>query len=97
MTTVLLLPRLLDLGNQDLHDGRVSKSAQVTQLIFLLVDDLPQDSPHDLATPRLGQIRNDVNLLGSGEGTDDLANLKDKFLRKIRVSFKIKVTGINRE
>ena len=71
----LLLPRLLDLGNQELHDSRLGKSAQVTQLILLLVDNLPQDSPHDLATPRLGQIRDDVDLLGGGEGTNDLADL----------------------
>jgi hypothetical protein len=44
-------------------------------LILLLVDNLPQDSPHDLATPRLGQIRDDVDLLGGGEGTNDLADL----------------------
>ena len=92
--TTVLLPRLLDLGNQELHDSRLGKSAQVTQLILLLIDNLPQDSPHDLATARLGQIRDDVDLLGDGKGTDDLADLEDKLLREIGLSVNIKVPGI---
>lgn len=52
----------------------------VTQLVFLAREDLPQNTPHDLAGPGLGQVRNDVHRLGRGEGADALPHLHDELL-----------------
>ena len=67
-----------DLGNQMLHNARVCKRAQVTELIRLAGDELPQDTTHDLARARLRQVADEVDFLRCCEGADDLADLEDE-------------------
>ena len=49
------------------------------------------DTVHDLTRSGLGKIRNDDDLLRSGEWSNDLPDLKDEFLSK--GSFIIGVVG----
>ncbi len=69
-----------NLGLDDIDDSWLSERRQVTELVTLARDDLAHDTTHDLARASLGQIRDDVDLLGCGEGTDDLADLLNKRL-----------------
>ena len=55
--------------------GNKTHRRNIPQLILLPSQDLPQDPPHDLATPRLGQVRNNKDRFRRGEGTDALAHL----------------------
>ena len=71
-----------DLGNQMIDDAWVCECAQVTELIRLAGDELPQDTAHDLARARLRQVPNEVDFLRCCEGTDDLADLEDELLHE---------------
>lgn len=42
-----------------------------------------------LARACLGEIADDVDLLGGGEGPDDLANLKNEFLNESRLVVRV--------
>ena len=64
----------------DIHDSRLSDRRQVTKLIALACNDLAHDATHDLARTSLRHIRDDVDLLGGSEGTDDLSDLQRELL-----------------
>ncbi len=51
-------------------------------MIALACDDLTHDATHDLARAGLGQVGDNVDLLGRRKGTDDLADLEDELLDK---------------
>lgn len=80
-----LLPSFFDLGDELLDYSRFGEGAQVAQLVLLLVDNLSQYSPHNLTAASLGEVTDDVNLLGSSKGADDFADLKDEFLGELRL------------
>jgi len=63
-----------------IHDAWVRERTQVTKLISLAGDELPQDTAHDLARARLRQVPDKVDLLRCREGADDLADLEDELL-----------------
>lgn len=73
-----------DLGLDDFDDGRVFHGAEVTKLITLTGNDLPHDTTHDLSGASLGQIADEVDLLGSSEGTNDFADLQSELLEETR-------------
>ena len=52
---------------------------RVTKLVFLAGKNLSQDAAHNLATPGLGQIRDDEDGLGRSKGANALSNLEDEF------------------
>jgi len=85
------LPALGDLGLDLIHHSRLGEGAQIAELIALTRDDLAHNAAHDLARARLGQVIDDIYLLGRREGADDLANLECKLLGQallvIRVIF----------
>jgi|SRR5712671_3024543 len=74
------LPALGDLGLDLIHHSRLGEGAQIAELIALTRDDLAHNAAHDLARARLGQVIDDIYLLGRREGADDLANLECKLL-----------------
>jgi hypothetical protein len=86
-----LLSGLLDLGNQLFDDGRFSQGTEISELVFLLVDNLSQDPPHDLARPRLGQVTHNINLLGSSKWSNDLADLEDQLFRQFAFTLHIEL------
>ena len=59
----------------------------ITQLILLTRQNLPQNSPHNLTTSRLWQIRNDKDGFWCSEWTDTLAYLQDEILAELVVDF----------
>jgi hypothetical protein len=61
---------------------RVSKSGSVAEFMMLTVDNLSENTSHDLARASLGVVTDKVDTLGSGEGSDDLANLQSQLLFK---------------
>jgi hypothetical protein len=52
----------------------------IAELVLLSRQDLTHDATHDLAGPRLGQIRNNEDGLGCGKRTNRLAHLRDQVL-----------------
>ena len=54
--------------------------SDITKLILLASNDLPQNAAHDLARASLGKITDDVDGLGGSEGTDAAADLEDELL-----------------
>jgi hypothetical protein len=64
----------------DVDYTRLRQRRQVAELVALARDDLAHDAPHDLTRARLGQVRDDVDLLGRRERPDDLAHLEDELL-----------------
>jgi hypothetical protein len=64
------------------HLRRISKSGSVAELVVLTVDNLSENTSHDLARASLGVVTDEVDALGSSEGTDDLANLQSQLLLK---------------
>ncbi len=62
------------------NKDRGTYSAGVAQLILLAGENLSQNTAHNLARARLGQVGNDKDGLGRGKGTDALADLHDKLL-----------------
>lgn len=52
----------------------------ITKLVLLTSQDLPQNAPHDLPAPRLGQVRHDEYGLRRRERPDALADLEDELL-----------------
>jgi hypothetical protein len=56
-------------------------------LILLAGQDLPQNTAHNLPASCLGQVWDDIDCLGRGEGPDALAHLRDELLAQ-------SVTGI---
>ena len=87
-----------DLGLDDIDDGRLSERRQVTELITLAGDDLAHDATHDLARTSLRHIRDDVDLLRGGEGTDDLSDLQRELLDQssfvVRIVFEVTVDNM---
>lgn len=69
-----------NLSLDDLDNRGFGERRQITELVTLASDDLAHDTTHDLARASLGQVGDDVDLLGRGKGTDDLANLADERL-----------------
>ena len=69
-----------DLVLDDADDAGLCKGGEIAKLVALASDDLAHDAAHDLAGARLGQVRDDVDLLGRREGADDLAHLEDELL-----------------
>mmetsp|Transcript_12750 Transcript_12750/g.33259 ORF Transcript_12750/g.33259 Transcript_12750/m.33259 type:complete len:277 (-) Transcript_12750:1010-1840(-) len=63
--------RVLHLGDEVRHDGRVGERRDVPELVRLAARDLAQDPAHDLATARLGQ----TVCADDGVGRRDAANL----------------------
>lgn len=49
-------------------------------MVFFASEDLPQNSPHDLAASCLGQIWDDKDGLGRREGPNALPDLQDEIL-----------------
>ena len=60
-------------------------SRSITKLILLTRKNLPQNSSHNLPTPRLRQIRNDENRLRGREGPDTLSDLQDEVFSQLVV------------
>lgn len=58
------------------HRGHVSKLIRM----HLAKQDLSEHTTHDLAAPRLGQIRHDVYLFGSRKRPDAFSDLQDELL-----------------
>lgn len=54
--------------------------ARISQAILLPTQDFPQNPPHNLAAPRLRQIRHDVDGLGRGKRSDALSDLHNHLL-----------------
>ena len=77
----------MDSLNNLVHNRWVTKGTYITQLILLARQNLPQDSPHDLARSGLGQIFHDDDVLGSRERANCFANLEDEFLGELWSSF----------
>jgi hypothetical protein len=87
-----------DFGLELVDNGWVRQSAQVTKLVAL-AHDLAHDTAHDLHSesvphqkctqykdvPRLGQVVDDVDLLGRRERADYSAHLKGQFLGQRRL------------
>ena len=67
-----------DLVLDDADDAGLCKGGEIAKLVALASDDLAHDAAHDLAGARLGQVRDDVDLLGSCERTDDFADLESE-------------------
>ena len=59
-------------GNSNTHGGSVS------QLVLLPRQDLAQNTPHDFARARLGQIVDDEDCFGCGKWPDRLSHLKNQ-------------------
>ena len=89
----LLLAGLFDLCNQLFDNSRLSERAEIAQLILLTVDNLAKNATHDLATARLGEIADDVDLLGSGKRTNDFAHLKGQLLGELALVINVKFTA----
>lgn len=62
------------------YTDRETYSAGVTKLILLAGENLSQDTAHNLAGARLGQVRDDKDGLGGGKGADAFADLHDELL-----------------
>lgn len=60
-------------------------SGDVTKAVLLTAEDLAQNAAHDLAAAGLGQILDNEDGLGGGEGTDRLADLHDQVLSDLVV------------
>jgi hypothetical protein len=60
--------------------GNGTYRGDITKLILLASQDLPENAPHDLAAARLGEIGHDEHGLGGRERTDTPADLQDELL-----------------
>jgi hypothetical protein len=69
--------------DEELNDRGVGKGGDISKGVLLSGENLSQDSSHDLSGSGLGKVRDDVDHLGGGEGTDGLANLGDEVLAKL--------------
>lgn len=67
------------MGVHWLVKGRTYRG-DITELILLAGENLPEDTPHDLAAAGLGEIGHDVHGLGRREGPDAPADLEDELL-----------------
>jgi hypothetical protein len=62
-------------------------SRSITKLILLTCQNLPQNSPHNLPTSCLGQIRNNKDSLRSRKWTDTLPNLQNEVFSQLIIDF----------
>uniref|UniRef100_A0A0N4Z5G8 PE-PGRS family protein n=1 Tax=Parastrongyloides trichosuri TaxID=131310 RepID=A0A0N4Z5G8_PARTI len=69
--------------HQIIHDRRIGQRRGVAQGAQIVLGDLPQDPPHDLARAGLGQTRRPLNHVGRGDGADLLADLGDQDLAQV--------------
>ncbi|MDQ1175421.1 hypothetical protein QE416_000157 [Microbacterium sp. SORGH_AS 421] len=60
------------MGADDAHDGRIGEGDGVSD--FAALGDVAQESAHDLARAGLGQLADDVDVAGAGDGPDLLAD-----------------------
>ena len=73
------LPNAISYPSPEKEDERaVTHRTSIPQLVLLTRQNLPQNPPHDLATPRLGQVRHREHSLGRGERSNALAHLQDE-------------------
>ncbi|TLD19686.1 hypothetical protein PspLS_09526 [Pyricularia sp. CBS 133598] len=63
-----------------MEDGGPSHLFEIRPSIY---NDLSEDSPHDLATSRLGQIRHNVDLLGGRKRPNASSYLQDELVSQI--------------
>lgn len=68
-------------------ERRGTYSRGITELVLLTRKNLPQDTTHDLATSRLGQIGNNKDSLGSCEWTNTFSYLKNEVFTQLIVDF----------
>lgn len=76
------LGSLGDLLLDDIDDARLGDGAEIAQLIAFASDDLAHDTAHDLPGASLGQVADNVDLLGCSEGTNGFADLKNELLHQ---------------
>jgi hypothetical protein len=82
-----------NLLNQLLDNGWVCERAQVSKLVRLASDKFPQNTAHDLARARLGQVTYKVDLPRRCEGADDFANLEGELLLELGLGVILVFTG----
>lgn len=74
------LVRLVKCTGTIMEARRFTHSRNITKAVFLSRQDLAEDAPHDLATPGLGKIVDDVHGFGRSEGANRFPDLQDQFL-----------------
>src|SRR5271167_4768975 len=62
------------------YHGRLGQRRGVTEIAVLVLGDLAQDAPHDLAGAGLGQTRRELDEVGRGDRADLLAHPGDELL-----------------
>lgn len=81
-----------ELGPQSQHEKRKelyikTHSRCITQRVLLPGQDLTQDTPHDLARPRLRKIIDNENRFRSRKRTNGLPHLKHQIFLDLLVAF----------
>src|SRR5512141_1279399 len=71
-----------------LHDRRIGKCRGIAELVYLAVRDLPEDTAHDLAAPRLREAGRELQLVGRGDRTDDRTDMAGEDLLELVRRFK---------
>lgn len=88
-----LLPGGADSRNDLVHHGRIGQGRGVTQAVLLAAQDLTQDTAHDLAAASLGEVVDDEDSLGGGEGTNGLADLHHEVLAELLAAVVVLLEG----
>ena len=61
--------------NQDIHHAGLSESANIPKLLLLTSCNLPQNPPHDLSAPSLGQPRSPVDNVRHCKGANSFSDM----------------------
>ena len=72
-----------------IHDGRLSKCAEIPQRITFPCDDLAHDAAHNLARAGLGKVGDDVDPLGRRKGANHFADLEYELLGQTRLIIRV--------
>src|SRR3954466_4677616 len=81
----LCLHAVLAVLDEVVHDARVGQRRGVAERAEIILGDLAQDAAHDLAGPRLGQARCELDVVGRGDRPDLTANEGDELLAQLAI------------